>query len=286
MSIVAIKQLLEAGVHFGHQTRRWNPRMGRFVFQERNGIHIIDLQKTIKQIKIAYDFVVERVAAGGKVLFVGTKKQASDAVEREAQRCGAYYISQRWLGGLLTNYQTVSKSLTRLKYLEEQDLTHADESFTKKEKMMMEKEKQRLLKFFGGIKEMKELPDLLFVIDSKNEEIAVAEANRLKIPVVAIVDTNCDPTTIDYPVPGNDDAIRAIALFLKVIADAVLEGIDQRKDAPVEDGDDRYVGDMSDIEKEMLEQSSLEAEAENDAALGADDGEAEKKIALSSDDNK
>jgi len=218
-----MKSLLESGVHFGHQTKRWDPRMKKYIFAERNGIHIIDLQKTIVSIKEAYDLIREQVKAGKSVLFVGTKKQAQQAIEREAQRCGMFYVSNRWLGGMLTNFSTIKKSIHRLKKIEKMEIDGTFESLTKKEVSRLNKERQRLEKNLGGIKDMKELPGAIFIIDTRKEAIAVAEAKRMGIPIVSVVDTNCDPTDIDYPIPGNDDAIRAISLFTKVIADAVID---------------------------------------------------------------
>jgi len=218
-----MKNLLESGVHFGHQTKRWDPRMKKFIFTERNGIHIIDLQKTIASIKESYEVVRKVVLSGGTVLFVGTKKQAQAAVETEAQRCGMFYVNNRWLGGMLTNFRTIKKSLLRLKKIEKMEVDGTFEQLTKKEIAQLIKEKDKLLKNLGGIKEMKELPSLVFIIDTKKETIAVAEANRMKIPVIAVVDTNCNPEGIDYPIPGNDDAIRAISLFAQIIANAVVD---------------------------------------------------------------
>jgi len=225
MSNVTMKELLEAGVHFGHQTRRWNPKMKPFIFGARNGIYIIDLQKTVQLFKVAHDFVVNRIADGGKMLFVGTKKQAQDAIREEADRCGMFYVNTRWLGGTLTNFQTIKQSIDRLKKCEEmlEDPVVAD-ALTKKELLGISRERDKLLQSLGGIKNLKKLPDALFVIDPKKEEIAVKEANKLRIPVVAVVDTNCDPDVIDYKIPGNDDAIRAIRLFCASMADAVLAG--------------------------------------------------------------
>ena len=223
MAVVTMKNLLESGVHFGHQTKRWDPRMKKYIFAERNGIHIIDLQKTIAAIKEAYDAVRKTVLESKAILFVGTKKQAQLAVEREAQRCGMYYVNNRWLGGMLTNFSTIKKSILRLKKLEKMEIDGTFESLTKKEVAKLTKEKVRLEKNLGGIKEMKDLPGAIFVIDTKKEAIAVAEAMRMKIPVIAIVDTNCNPTGIDYAIPGNDDAIRAITLFTQIIANAVIE---------------------------------------------------------------
>ncbi len=223
MSVVTMKSLLESGVHFGHQTKRWDPRMKKYIFAERNGIHIIDLQKTIASIKEAYDLIREQVKSGKSILFVGTKKQAQQAIEREAQRCGMFYVSNRWLGGMLTNFSTIKKSIHRLKKIEKMEIDGTFESLTKKEVSRLNKERQRLEKNLGGIKDMKELPGAIFIIDTRKEAIAVAEAKRMGIPIVSVVDTNCNPTDIDYPIPGNDDAIRAISLFTKVIADAVID---------------------------------------------------------------
>ena len=225
MTDVTMKNLLEAGVHFGHQTSRWNPKMKPYIFGARNGIYIIDLQQTVKMFRDAYNFVRERTALGGQLLFVGTKPQAQDAIREEAERCGAFYVNTRWLGGMLTNFQTIKQSIDRLKKLDEmlEDPQVAD-ALTKKELQGMRHEREKLLSSLGGIKGLKKLPDALFVIDPKKEEIAVKEANKLGIPVVAVVDTNCDPDLIDYKIPGNDDAIRAIRLFCAAVAEAVIEG--------------------------------------------------------------
>jgi len=225
-----MKELLEAGVHFGHQTKRWNPKMKEYIFGERNGIYIIDLQKTLRMFKEATRFTTETVTLGGTVLFVGTKRQAQEAVAEEAQRCGMYFVNQRWLGGLLTNFVTIQKSIQRLRELEEMSTDGRYALFSKKEVARLERERKGLDKNLAGIKEMKGLPQIVFIIDSKKEEIAVKEANRLGIPVVAIVDTNCDPDNIDYVIPGNDDALRAIKLFVSKIADAVIEGAAVLKD--------------------------------------------------------
>jgi len=218
-----MKSLLESGVHFGHQVKRWDPRMKRFIFAERNGIHIIDLQKTIQAIKDAYEAVRKVISSGKTVLFVGTKKQAQQAVLKEAERCGMFYVNNRWLGGMLTNFVTIKKSLLRLKKLEKMEVDGTFENLTKKEIAALGKERAKLTKNLGGIKEMKELPGILFIIDTRMEAIAVAEAQRMGIPIVAVVDTNCNPDGIDYPIPGNDDAIRAITLFTQIIANAVIE---------------------------------------------------------------
>ncbi|HEY6008991.1 MAG TPA: 30S ribosomal protein S2 [Geobacteraceae bacterium] len=228
MSNITMKELLEAGVHFGHQTKRWNPKMKPYIFGARNGIYIIDLQKTVRLFKNAYNFVVDAAKSGETVLFVGTKKQAQDSVAEEASRCGMFYVNQRWLGGMLTNFSTVKQSIDRLKRLDSMVADGSIEAYTKKEALQLDKERQKLEKILGGIKGMGKLPGVLFVIDPKNEEIAVSEAKKLGIQVVAIVDTNCDPDDIDYIIPGNDDAIRAIRLLSSKMADAVLEGVQAR----------------------------------------------------------
>lgn len=224
MSVISMKNLLEAGVHFGHQTRRWNPKMARFIFTERNGIYIIDLQKTVKKVEEAYSFVKDLTEDGGTILFVGTKKQAQDAIGKEAKKCGMPYINQRWLGGLLTNYKTIRKRIDRLTELTEMETDGTFDVLPKKEVIQLRHERERLEKFLGGIKDMDRIPDALFVVDPKKEMIAVKEAHILGIPVVGIVDTNCDPDELDYPIPGNDDAIRAVKLITETIANAVLEG--------------------------------------------------------------
>lgn len=224
MSVVSMKQLLEAGVHFGHQTRRWNPKMARFIFTERNGIYIIDLQKTVQKVDEAYEFVRDLAAKGESVLFVGTKKQAQNSIREEAERCNQFYVNERWLGGMLTNFRTIQTRIARLKELEAMFEDGTVEQYTKKEAMLMQRELQKLEKNLGGIKDMKKLPGAIFVVDSKKEEIAVKEARKLGIPVIATVDTNCDPDVIDFPIPANDDAIRAVKLLTSKIADAVLEG--------------------------------------------------------------
>lgn len=223
MAVVTMKNLLESGVHFGHQVKRWDPRMKKYIFAERNGIHIIDLQKTIAAIKDSYEEVRKVTSAGKSVLFVGTKKQAQQAVQKEAERCGQFYVNNRWLGGMLTNFSTIKKSLQRLKKIEKMEVDGTFENLTKKEVGALQKEKSKLEKNLGGIKEMKELPGCIFIIDTHKEQIAVAEARRMGIPIIAVVDTNCDPTGIDFPIPGNDDAIRAISLFTSIIANAVME---------------------------------------------------------------
>ncbi len=224
MAVVSMKALLESGVHFGHQTRRWNPKMSQFIFTARNGIHIIDLQKTMQRVKVAYSGMRDLAASGGKILFVGTKKQAQGAIVEYAEKCGMYYVSERWLGGLLTNFKTVSNSIQRLKDLERMQDTESWDAETKKEILELQRELGKKNKILSGIKNMATLPDALFIIDPKRETIAVQEAQKLGIPIFAVVDTNCNPDDIDYPIPGNDDAIRAIALFLEVMAKAIIEG--------------------------------------------------------------
>lgn len=223
MSVVTMKQLLEAGVHFGHQTRRWNPKMKKYIFTERNGIYIIDLQQTVEKIDVAYEFVKSVVAENKKILFVGTKKQAQESIEEEAKRCGMLYVNQRWLGGMLTNFKTIRKRVERLQELENMENDGTFEVLPKKEVIKLRHEKEKLEKYLGGIRDMKELPGALYVVDPRKEKIAVLEAKKLGIPIVAIVDTNCDPDEIDYVIPGNDDAIRAVKLITSKIADAVLE---------------------------------------------------------------
>lgn len=224
MSVISMKQLLEAGVHFGHQTRRWNPKMKRFIFTERNGIYIIDLQKTVKKVEEAYFFVRDVAMEGKPILFVGTKKQAQESIETEAKRCGQYYVSNRWLGGMLTNFKTIRSRIDRLTAIEKMEETGEMALLPKKEVIKLMHEKEKLEKNLGGIRELNGVPGAIFVVDPRKEHIAVAEAHALGIPVVAIVDTNCDPDEIDYPIPGNDDAIRAVKLIAAKMADAVLEG--------------------------------------------------------------
>jgi len=248
MSVISMKQLLEAGVHFGHQTRRWNPKMSEYIFTERNGIHIIDLQKTVKQIELAYDFVKNIVLNGGEVLFVGTKKQAQECVEEEALRCGMFFINTRWLGGTLTNYKTIEKRIAYLKKLHEMENNGTFESLPKKEVIKLKAEMEKLEKNLGGIKDMHGIPNVLFVIDPKKERNAVLEAKKLDIPVVAIIDTNCDPDEVDYVIPGNDDAIRAVKLITSVIANSVIEA-NQGESFSVEDDEEI---DMTKLTEEEL----------------------------------
>ena len=224
MSVISMKQLLEAGVHFGHQTRRWNPKMKEYIFTERNGIYIIDLQKTVKKIDEAYYFIRDLAMEGGTVLFVGTKKQAQESIEQEAKRCEMFYVNQRWLGGMLTNFKTIQSRINKLRKIEKMEADGDFDLLPKKEFIQLKAEQEKLEKNLGGIKEMKKLPSAMFVVDPRKEHIAILEAKALGIPVVAIVDTNCDPDEADYPIPGNDDAIRAVKLIASKIADAVLEG--------------------------------------------------------------
>lgn len=264
MSAITMKELLEAGVHFGHQAKRWNPKMKKYVFGERNGIHIIDLQKTLKMFKDAYDFIRETAAQGRDILFVGTKKQAQEAVMEEAKRCGMYYITYRWLGGMLTNFTTIRKSIDRLKKIEKMAEDGTFEKLTKKEVAALEKEQARLVKCLAGIKEMAALPAAVFIIDPRKEAIAVHEANKLGIPVVAVVDTNCDPDPVDYPIPGNDDAIRAIRLMVSKIADAVIEG----RQAIVKEA-----GEAAVMQQPVQAETAAEADVEVDIPLEEAEGE-------------
>jgi small subunit ribosomal protein S2 len=231
MAVVTMRQLLDSGVHFGHQTRRWNPKMKRFILTERNGIYIIDLQQTLSYIDRAYEFVRETVAHGGSILFVGTKKQAQEAIASESQRVGMPYVNQRWLGGMLTNFSTVHKRLQRLKELESQEQTGGWAGLTKKEILILTREKDKLDKTLGGIRDMGKVPSAIWIVDTKKEHIAVGEARKLNIPIVAILDTNCDPDEVDFPIPGNDDAIRSAGLLTKVIAEAVAAGLIARSGA-------------------------------------------------------
>ena len=265
MSVVALKQLLEAGVHFGHQTRRWDPRMAEYIYQARNGIHIIDLQKTSKKLDEAYDFVKEASAEGKNILFVGTKKQAQECVKEAAEKSGMFYVNQRWLGGTLTNFQTIRKRINRLTELENMENDGTFEVLPKKEVVLLNKEKAKLEKNLGGIKEMAQLPDVLFVIDPKKEHIAILEARKLNIPIVGLVDTNCDPNDVDYVIPGNDDAIRAVKLIADTIANAVIEGRQGESleeeatlEEQVEDSDE--VKSMEEIAQEPDEEESTDAE--------------------------
>ncbi len=265
MSVVAMKNLLESGVHFGHQTKRWDPRMEKFIFAERNGIHIIDLQKTIVNVRIAYDMIRDQVKDGKSILFIGTKKQAQQAIEREAKRCGMFYVNNRWLGGMLTNFKTIKKSIHRLKKIEKMEVDGTFESLTKKEVSKLNKERAKLDKNLGGIKEMKDIPGAIFIIDTRKETIAVAEAKRMGIPIVAVVDTNCDPTDIDYPIPGNDDAIRAIALFTQIISNAVIDADNEVGIEIIEnlqEENEETVEPQTETENESAEQETIPEEVD------------------------
>ena len=241
MAVISMKQLLEAGVHFGHQTRRWNPKMAQYIFTERNGIYIIDLQKTVRKADEAYNFVRDLAMEGKSILFVGTKKQAQESIASEAQRCNMYYVNNRWLGGMLTNFKTIQTRIARLKTIEKMEENGDFELLPKKEVIAIKAEQEKLIKNLGGIKEMKKLPGALFVIDTRKEHIAVTEARKLGIPIIATVDTNCDPDEVDYPIPANDDAIRAVRLITSKMADAVLEGKqgEQMTDAAAEEAEDK-----------------------------------------------
>jgi small subunit ribosomal protein S2 len=265
MAVVTMRQLLESGVHFGHQTRRWNPKMKRFIFTERNGIYIIDLQQSLSYIDRAYEFVKETVSHGGTVLFVGTKRQAQEPIAEQATRVGMPYVNQRWLGGMLTNFQTVYKRLQRLKELEELDFADVPGSgMTKKELLVLEREKNKLTKTLGGIRDMQKVPSAVWIIDTEKEHIAVGEAKKLGIPIVAILDTNCDPDDVDFRIPGNDDAIRSVTLLTRVIADAVAEGLMARANAArgegaaIEPGGDEPLAEW---EKELLQGAEAPAAA-------------------------
>ncbi|UNX55903.1 30S ribosomal protein S2 [Georgenia sp. TF02-10] len=270
MAVVTMRQLLESGVHFGHQTRRWNPKMKRFIFTERNGIYIIDLQQSLRDIDRAYEFVKETVAHGGTILFVGTKKQAQEAIAEQAQRVGMPYVNQRWLGGMLTNFGTVHKRLQRLKELEQVDFDDvAASGFTKKELLMQRREKEKLERTLGGIRDMAKVPSAVWVVDTKKEHLAVAEARKLNIPVVAILDTNCDPDEVDYRIPGNDDAIRAVALLTRVVADAAAEGLVKRHGGGETTGAPTAEEPLAEWERELL--ATHEAQQSETASVVAAD---------------
>ncbi len=268
MSQFSMKQLLEAGVHFGHQTRRWNPKMAPYIFGQRNGIHIIDLQKTLRMANESYSFMRELAAAGGRVLYVGTKRQARDAVKEEAARAGQFYVNHRWLGGTLTNFATVQQSVRKMKDLQRQKEEGVFELLTKKEALQLQRELDKLERSLGGIKEMVQLPDCLFVVDVRKEELAVKEAQKLGIPVVAVVDSNCNPSGIDYIIPGNDDAIRAVRLFCSKIADALLEGTESWQLENAQDGDD-VVEAMAVAGEEAVEEGAAAEETASDASAAA-----------------
>ncbi|MFI6319559.1 30S ribosomal protein S2 [Nonomuraea sp. NPDC050556] len=268
--VVTMRQLLESGVHFGHQTRRWNPKMKRFIMTERNGIYIIDLQKSLAFIDRAYDFIKETVAHGGTILFIGTKKQAQEAIAEQAARVGMPYVNQRWLGGMLTNFSTVHKRLQRLKELEELDFDNvAGSGLTKKELLMRRREKDKLLRTLGGIRDMSRVPSAVWIVDTKKEHIGISEARKLNIPVVAILDTNCDPDEVDYPIPGNDDAIRAVGLLTRVVADAVAAGLMARSGAARGDEKPAAAEPLAEWERELIE-GAESAVAVEDAAVAAE----------------
>ena len=257
-NVISMKQLLEAGVHFGHQTRRWNPKLAPYIFTERNGIYIIDLQKTVKKVEEAYYFVRDIAADGGEVLFVGTKKQAQDSIKEEAERVGMYYVNERWLGGMLTNFQTIQKRIARLAQINKMEEDGTFEALPKKEVIKLKAQRDKLEKYLGGIKEMKKIPQCMFVVDPRKEKIAIAEAKKLGIPVVAIVDTNCDPDEVDYVIPGNDDAIRAVKLIASTISNAIIEG---------RQGEDALVAQAADDDETVEAEAYVEAEAETEETV-------------------
>ena len=261
MAVVAMKQLLEAGVHFGHQTRRWDPRMAEYIFQARNGIHIIDLQKTSKKLDEAYAFLKEQAEEGKTVLFVGTKKQAQECMKEAAEKCGMFYVNQRWIGGMLTNFETIKKRVDRLKQLEKMQEDGTFDVLPKKEVILLKKEMDKLEKNLGGIKDMEELPGVIFLVDPKKERNAVLEARKLNIPTIGLIDTNCNPEDVDYVIPGNDDAIRAVKLIADVMANAVIEG--------------RQGESLGEVEEEMQEATTEEPESIEEVVENADENEAE-----------
>lgn len=278
MAVVTIRQLLDSGVHFGHQTRRWNPKVKRFILTERSGIHIIDLQQSLAYIDKAYDFAKQTVAHGGTILFVGTKKQAQESIAEQATRVGQPYVNQRWLGGLLTNFQTVSKRLQRMKELEEIDFDDTTKGFTKKELLIKKRELDKLHKSLGGIRNLTKTPSAIWVVDPKREHLAVDEAKKLGIPVIGILDTNADPDELAYPIPGNDDAIRSVALLTRIIADAAAEGLIQRHQAPEAEGNVSAVEPMAEWERELLEAGQAE-EAAAEQTPAAEEAPAEEAAA-------
>ncbi|KAB1647896.1 30S ribosomal protein S2 [Pseudoclavibacter endophyticus] len=267
MAVVTIRQLLDSGVHFGHQTRRWNPKMKRFIFTERSGIYIIDLQKSLAYIDRAYDFVKETVAHGGTVLFVGTKKQAQESIAEQATRVGQPYVNQRWLGGLLTNFSTVQKRLNRLKELDLVDFDDTSKGFTKKELLIQRRERDKLEKSLGGIRNLQKTPSAIWVVDTKKEHLAIDEAKKLGIPVIAILDTNCDPDDVQYPIPGNDDAIRSVSLLTRIVADAAAEGLKQRHQKPSEAAE--AAEPLAEWELELLNQGGTGSEPTTEASAEA-----------------
>lgn len=279
MAVVTMRQLLDSGVHFGHQTRRWNPKMKRFILTERSGSYIIDLQQSLAYIDKTYEFVRETVAHGGTILFVGTKKQAQQAIAEQATRVGQPYVNQRWLGGLLTNFQTVSKRLARMKELEELDFEGTTSGFTKKELLIKKRELDKLHKSLGGIRNLAKTPSAIWVVDTKKEHLAIDEAKKLGIPVIAILDTNCDPDEVQYPIPGNDDAIRSVTLLTRIVADAAAEGLIQRHQKPEEGAE--QAEPLAEWEQELLAQSTdsaaqdeVQSSAETEKAADADLAEA------------
>ena len=271
MAVVTARQLLESGVHFGHQTRRWNPKMKRFIFTERNGIYIIDLQQSLSYIDRAYAFVKQTVSRGGQILFVGTKKQAQETIAEQATRVGMPYVNERWLGGMLTNFDTVSKRISRMKELEATDFDDVAKSgLTKKELLMLRREKDKLQKTLSGIRDMGRTPQAVWIVDTKKEHLAVDEAKKLRIPIVGILDTNCDPDEVDYAIPGNDDAIRSVALLTRIIADAVAEGLMERSKG-AQTGAEAEAEPMPDWEKELLAQGTDEAAKAEEKVEQADE---------------
>jgi small subunit ribosomal protein S2 len=276
MAVVTIRQLLDSGVHFGHQTRRWNPKMKRFIFTERSGIYIIDLQQSLAYIDKAYDFVKETVAHGGTILFVGTKKQAQESIAEQATRVGQPYVNQRWLGGLLTNFATVSKRLARMKELEELDFEGTTSGFTKKELLIKKRELDKLHKSLGGIRNLSKTPSALWVVDTKKEHLAIDEARKLNIPVIGILDTNCDPDEVQYPIPGNDDAIRSVSLLTRIIADAAAEGLIERHQKPEAEGNVSAVEPLAEWEQELLQAQTPEQSSPETAKVDEATAEAEE----------
>lgn len=289
MAVVTMRQLLDSGVHFGHQTRRWNPKMKRFILTERSGSYIIDLQQSLAYIDKTYDFVKETVAHGGTILFVGTKKQAQNAISEQATRVGQPYVNQRWLGGLLTNFQTVSKRLARMKELEELDFDDTSKSgFTKKELLIKKRELDKLHKSLGGIRNLSKTPSALWVVDTKKEHLAIDEAKKLGIPVIGILDTNCDPDEVQYPIPGNDDAIRSVSLLTRIVADAAAEGLIQRHQKPEAEGNVSAVEPLAEWEQELLstgapaadvQEPNEQAGAETEKVADAEAAKADEAVA-------
>jgi len=276
MAVVTIRQLLDSGVHFGHQTRRWNPKMKRFIFTERSGIYIIDLQQSLAYIDKAYDFVKETVAHGGTILFVGTKKQAQESIAEQATRVGQPFVNQRWLGGLLTNFTTVSKRLARMKELEELDFEGTTSGFTKKELLIKKRELDKLHKSLGGIRNLSKTPSALWVVDTKKEHLAIDEAKKLGIPVIGILDTNCDPDEVQYPIPGNDDAIRSVSLLTRIIADAAAEGLIERHQKPEAEGNVSAVEPLAEWEQELLQAQTPEQSSPETAKVDGETAEIEE----------